>query len=97
MGKMDAERQRLINEAARIVNNIDQHFIDAEYWNDLHPDEEPLIADPDGQLAAWRQGLNKMLETEASRGNLPSVVPRKAHRRRYVPRLPEPSELPIDR
>lgn len=82
---MDAERQRLINEAARIANEIEQHFIDATYWNELHPDQEPLNPDADGQLARWKKSMDSMLTSEAALGNYPSVVPLKARRRRYVP------------
>jgi len=82
---MDAERQRIINEAARIANNIEQHFIDAEYWNELHPQEEPLDVDSDGQLASWKKSTESLLTSEAAKGNHPSVVPLKARRRRYVP------------
>ncbi len=94
-GYMDAERQRLINEAARIVNEIDQQIIDIEYWNECHPDEEPIVADPKGEMVMWREGLQKMLDDEAGRGNVPSVVPIKAHRRRYVPLYPSPADLPV--
>lgn len=82
---MDAERQRLINEAARIANDIDQHFMDARYWNHYHPNEKPLDPDPDGQMVKWKQSLESMLKSEAAHGNHPSVVPLKAHPRRYVP------------
>ena len=82
---MDAERQRLINEAARIANNIEQMFMDAEYWNRHHPNETPLNPDPDGQLAHWKRGMESLLKSEAARGNYPSVVPIKARPRRYVP------------
>jgi hypothetical protein len=82
---MDAERQRLINEAARIANNIEQQIIDIEYWNSLHPDEEPLDPDPDGQLAQWKHRMESMLKSEAAKGNYPSVVPLKARPRRYIP------------
>lgn len=82
---MDKERQRLINEAARIANNIDQMFIDAEYWNSHHPQEKPLDPDPDGQLSRWKRSMESLLENEARRGNYPSVVPLKARPRRYIP------------
>lgn len=94
---MDTERQRLINEAARIVNNIEQLFLDTEYWNECHPDNAPLNPDPDGELTQERERLMRMLEIEAARESYPSVVPRKAQRRRYVPLMPEPHDLPIDK
>ncbi len=82
---MDAERQRIINEAARIANNIEQHFLDVEYWNTYHPNETPIDPDPDNKLAQWKRSMESLLQSEAERGNYPSVVPQKARPRRYVP------------
>jgi hypothetical protein len=84
---MDAERQRIINEAARISNEIEQMFIDYEYWNELHPDEQPIDTDPDGQLGRWKRSMDSLLANEARMGNHPSVVPLKARRRNYIPVL----------
>lgn len=82
---MDAERQDIINDAARIVNNIDQQLIDVAYWNELHPNETPIDADPNGQLRRWKRGFEGLLKNEARLGNFPSVVPLKAHRRNHIP------------
>jgi hypothetical protein len=82
---MNAERQRLINEAARIANNIEQQIIDIEYWNSHHPNEEPIDPDPDGQLATWKMRMESVLKGEAAKGNYPSVVPMKARPRKYIP------------
>ena len=73
---MNAERQRLINEAARILGNINQIFIDVAYWNNntrvrLYPNEKPIDPDPDGQLARFKTGFEKMLLREAQLGNFP--------------------------
>jgi hypothetical protein len=73
---MDAERQRLIDEAARILGNINQYFIDVQSWNEntrvrLYPDAEPIDPDPDGQMAVWKKGLEGMLRREAELGNFP--------------------------
>lgn len=82
---MDAERQRIINEAARILNDIEQQFIDAEYWNRHHPDQEPIDPDPTGELAHWKRGFEGLLKNEARLGNHPSVLPTRARPRRYIP------------
>ncbi len=82
---MDAERQRLINEAARISNDIDQQIIDIEYYNCLHPFQKPVSTEQLPSLRHWKRGLDQMLASEAARGNHPSVVPIKAHRRNLVP------------
>jgi hypothetical protein len=86
---MDKERQRLINEAARILNNIEQLFLDQEYWNELHPEETPLDYDGDGELSQWKRYYEAMLKSEADKGNFPSVVPMKARRRRFIPIQPK--------
>lgn len=88
---MDAERQRIINEAARISNEIEQMFIDYEYWNELHPEEEPVVTDPDGRLARIKRSMDGLLKSEAAKGNHPSVLPLKARRRKYIPMLAEDS------
>lgn len=82
---MDPERQRIINDAARIANDIDQQLIDVAYWNELHPKEVPIDADPDGQLRRWKRGFESLLRNEAQIGNFPSVIPLKAHRRKHIP------------
>lgn len=73
---MDRERQRLINEAARILGNINQYFTDVAYWNDntrvrLYPDETPINPDPDGQMAQWKRDLEESLKREALLGYFP--------------------------
>lgn len=82
---MDPERQNLINDAAKIVNDIEQQLIDIAYWNELHPTEIPIEADADGQLRRWKRGFERMLAHEATLGNFPSVIPLKAHRRNHIP------------
>ena len=70
---MDAERQRIINEAARLVGEINQIFVDVQHWNDRAWDAHgPIDPDPDGQLAAYKLGLDGMLKLEAERGNFPT-------------------------
>lgn len=60
-------------------------FIDAEYWNELHPNETPLNPDSTGELSHWKKSYEHLLQTEAERGNYPSVVPIKARRRQLIP------------
>ena len=38
---------------------IAQYFRDIEHWNRIHP-EEPIEADPKGEMAALRAKLTKM-------------------------------------
>lgn len=81
----DPDRQRIINDAARILNNIEQGFCDASYWNRLHPTQEPVNFDPVGQMRRIKQSVEMMLKREAALGNVPTVIPIKARERRYIP------------
>lgn len=74
----DPERQRIINEAARILTEIRQIFIDTQSWNDnarlkLYPDEPPIDPDPDGKMGKLQDGLVAMLQREASLENFPTI------------------------
>ena len=82
---MDAERQRIINECARIAAESEQIIIDVEHWNDLHPEQEPIHPDPDGRLARIIRAMKATLASEAKLGNYPSIVPMKPRRRKYIP------------
>src|SRR5689334_255411 len=75
----DPERQRLINQMAQIINDIDQMFCDAAFWNNetrsrLYPNDPPVNPDPDGFMARVRAGYMKSLEHEASLENAPTVT-----------------------
>ena len=75
----DPERQRIINDAARIKNDIDQYFCDVDFWNNdtrvrLYPNDAPIEADEDGLMARMRAGMVRTLEHEASLGFHPTVT-----------------------
>lgn len=59
-------RDELIAEAQRIHDEIKQMFVDAEYWNNLHPDH-PIDPDPDGFLKHMLEVIGGMLEREKTR------------------------------
>lgn len=63
-------REELISDARRIKTEIDQIFVDAEYWNANVRKPEMAIVDPDpfGQLTRIRAGIVKMLKAEDSNG-----------------------------
>jgi hypothetical protein len=78
MGDLAEERQRLINQMAQIINDIDQMFCDAAFWNNetrprLYPNNAPVDPDPDGFMARVRAGYVKSLEREATLGNAPTI------------------------
>lgn len=76
---IDRERQRIINQAARILGDINQYFTDVEYWNNstrprLYPDAAPIDPDPTGEMQKWKRGLQEELKAEALLGNFPTVI-----------------------
>lgn len=75
---MDVMRQKLINDAARILGNINQYYVDVESWNtntraNLYPDAAPIEPDPTGEMARWKASLTAMLQREATLGHFPTV------------------------
>lgn len=64
---MQDERQQFVNRAKTILAEIEQIFIDIEYWNDnvRKPHEEPIDPDPDGMLGRLSDGLRKFIDHEA--------------------------------
>lgn len=67
---MDTQRRQLIERARRILKDIEQIFLDADYWNNhvRTPFEEPIDPDPGGELARYAAGLERMLAAEAGSG-----------------------------
>ena len=61
---MADERIQLFDRAHALLNEIRQLRLDAEHWNRLHPDEQPIVADPDGELAILDDALVALLRAE---------------------------------
>ena len=63
---MSSQRSDLIQRVMTLKDEIDQIFIDTEYWNDnvRMADEESIDPDPDGILRMLREGLIKCLKNE---------------------------------
>ena len=58
----------------KTLAEIELLFLDAEHWNQSHPDEEPIDCDPDGELKRlqWRlSGMFKKLKGKDSTDPLP--------------------------
>lgn len=56
-------RQEIIEDGRRIIAEVRQIFADADRWNHLHPDEEPIDPDPHGtlrELLRWLTGEEPM-------------------------------------
>lgn len=51
-----------MNQAQSILAEIKQIFVDAEHWNSIHPDEEPINPDPDGFLRHMAEILEGVLQ-----------------------------------
>jgi hypothetical protein len=62
-------REHLSAERQRIIGEIEQIFIDAEYWNThvRKPDEAPIDPDPDGQMTAILKALKSAQEYDLLR------------------------------
>ncbi len=86
---MDKKRQQIINEAYRILIEIDQMYVDTEHWNSHHPGgfggsanvnatyKDELPVDPDGLIRKIQLNLRKLLKNEAAMGHYPEHVPEK--------------------
>lgn len=64
---MSKTRSELIAKAQRIHDGIKQMFIDAEHWNNLHPEEKPIDPDPDGFLKHMLEVIGAVLARERIR------------------------------
>jgi len=51
----------IIRDAERSIKNVDQMFADVAHWNRLHPEEEPIDPDPDGEMAAVKRYAEAMI------------------------------------
>ena len=60
-------RAQIVAKAALLCNEINQIFLDADHWNNIHPDEEPINPDPDGKLKRMLRALEYMLRREKVR------------------------------
>lgn len=52
----------IIRDAERAVATADQLFADTAHWNRLHPDEQLIDPDPDGEMAAVKRYAEAMLQ-----------------------------------
>jgi hypothetical protein len=66
---MKTEREKLIERAIALRNEINQHFLDAAHWNESNPQEKQIHPDPHGKLRGIKSGIDRMLEKESLRGN----------------------------
>lgn len=57
-------REQLVARMRKLRQDIAAIFDDAEHWNRLHPDEEPIDPDPDGLLARIAAALDASLARE---------------------------------
>lgn len=58
-------REAILNKAKGMLTEINQIFLDAEHWNNTHPEEEPINPDKDGflrHMAEILDGVIKRLE-----------------------------------
>jgi hypothetical protein len=55
-------REELLRRVGRILREIEQIERDVAHWNRIHPEESPIDADPDGELAEWKARLSEAME-----------------------------------
>ena len=66
--RLDAhERALLVNRARLMRAQIEQIFNDADHWNRSNPTEQPIDADPDGELRQTADELDEFLLREQPR------------------------------
>lgn len=73
--KADRERERLLNEARRIRDNVQGIFDDVAHWNAhvRQPDEEPIDPDPTGEMRMILDGIDRMLANDKGAGPLAPI------------------------
>lgn len=52
----------IIRSAERSIATVEQIFADVARWNRLHPDEQPIDPDPDGEMAAVKRYAEAMIK-----------------------------------
>jgi hypothetical protein len=60
--KRNVTLESIVRDAERSVRTVDQLFSDAARWNRLHPNEEPIDPDPDGEMAAVKRYAQAMIK-----------------------------------
>ncbi len=73
--QMDGERQRILDNAKRQIIEIDQYFFAVAHWNThvRQPHEEPIDADPGGEMELMRDGLREMLKLDAEKCHIGTI------------------------
>ena len=59
--KITARRAGLIGRTQRLLFEIEQMFSDAQHWNRVNWDKDPIDPDPDGALGNLRRELELTL------------------------------------
>lgn len=59
-----ASREQLLDRCAALANEIAQIIIDANRWNEIHPNDRPIDPDPTGELRRLWSGLVATLKAE---------------------------------
>jgi hypothetical protein len=64
MGEPDRERAAIIARIHKLRREIEVHFNTVAYYNRIHPEQEPIDPDPDGELRGWAAALDRTLAAE---------------------------------
>ena len=60
-----AKRAAFVDRQRLLRNDIDALFVDCAAWNRQHPDEPPIVPDPDWLLCRLARALDESLAQEA--------------------------------
>lgn len=61
------ERNRIMREMQRQLDEIIQYFNDVDHWNSTHPRDDRIDPDPDGRMAEIGDALRRGLQRETGR------------------------------
>jgi hypothetical protein len=61
MAERKVTLKSIIRDAERSIANIDLLFADCARWNRLHPTDEPVDPDPDGEMGQVRRYAEAMI------------------------------------
>ena len=69
--KRAQDRSAIADRAQKLANEIAQLFADADHWNSVHPHDQAIDPDPDGQLRRTHESLVAFLSSEPAAEVMP--------------------------
>lgn len=71
----DPERQRILRRFKKLRRSLELDFNTANYWNEhvRKPDEEPIDADPFGEMRRLMAAIDELLAHDTGSGPIASL------------------------